>query len=179
MRIRRRSWGPWLGESVLIRAVWAACRPRHVGRICKLLNLDQLGSDPLKMPDDDPMLPPGSSTLKRQLACQAFNAVFFYDTFSEFRQGLNRNSLSYAFVAGKSVELVVSMYFELISRSYIGVDRLLYNRSQSKLQGDDEYYVDRAPSPVDRIHGKHLGSAQASARHALAPYFGKLGGRFR
>ncbi|KAH8079878.1 hypothetical protein HD553DRAFT_124282 [Filobasidium floriforme] len=68
--------------------------------ICKLLNLDQLGSDPLKMPDDDPMLPPGSSTLKRQLACQAFNAVFFYDTFSEFRQGLNRNSLSYAFVAG-------------------------------------------------------------------------------
>lgn len=64
------------------------------------MNLDQLGSDPLKMPDDDPMLPPGSSTLKRQLACQAFNAVFFYDTFSEFRQGLNRNSLSYAFVAG-------------------------------------------------------------------------------
>jgi hypothetical protein len=73
------------------------------------------------MPDDDPMLPPGSSTLKRQLACQAFNAVFFYDTFSEFRQGLNRNSLSYAFVAGKSVVTLVSMDFELISRSYIGV----------------------------------------------------------
>ena len=54
------------------------------------------------MPDDDPMLPPGSSTLKRQLACQAFNAVFFYDTFSEFRQGCHRNSLSYAFVAGES-----------------------------------------------------------------------------
>jgi hypothetical protein len=75
------------------------------------LNLDQLGSDPLKMPDDDPMLPPGSSTLKRQLACQAFNAVFFYDTFSEFRQGLNRNSLSYAFVAGKSVMPLLSKDF--------------------------------------------------------------------
>ena len=74
--------------------------------IVKSLDLDHLGVDPNKMPPDDPMLPPGKSTLKRQLGVRAFNRVFFVDTFSEFRYGMNRSFLSYSFVEGRyQVEL--------------------------------------------------------------------------
>jgi hypothetical protein len=53
------------------------------------------------MPPDDPMLPPGTNLLKRQLACRTFNFILFFDTFDKNRWELK--GTSYHFPEGKVV----------------------------------------------------------------------------
>ncbi|GAA5979261.1 hypothetical protein JCM11641_001975 [Rhodosporidiobolus odoratus] len=48
-------------------------------RLCQQLQLDTLGNDPKKMPSDDPALPTGSSTLKREMAIRLFQALSHID----------------------------------------------------------------------------------------------------
>ncbi|GAA5895676.1 hypothetical protein JCM6882_000366 [Rhodosporidiobolus microsporus] len=48
-------------------------------RLCQQLRLDKLGSDPSKMPPDDPSLPLGINTLRRERAIQLFHALLHVD----------------------------------------------------------------------------------------------------
>ncbi|CEQ42688.1 SPOSA6832_04531, partial [Sporobolomyces salmonicolor] len=49
-------------------------------RLCQQLRLDKLGSDPNRMPDlEDPALPSGTNSLRRELAIRAFQTVSHLD----------------------------------------------------------------------------------------------------
>jgi len=65
------------------------------------MSLHQLGTDPDKMPPDDPMYPPDNPLLRRQLAVQVFTVVISYDAFISYHRGHSRGEqVSYAFIEG-------------------------------------------------------------------------------
>ncbi|KAH8922669.1 hypothetical protein BT69DRAFT_221266 [Atractiella rhizophila] len=51
-------------------------------RISQVLTLHRLGEDEDKMPPDDPALPPGKNSLKRQMALRIFGIICFQDWMS-------------------------------------------------------------------------------------------------
>ncbi|GAA5827814.1 hypothetical protein JCM11251_007684 [Rhodosporidiobolus azoricus] len=48
-------------------------------RLCQHLKLDKLGNDPAAMPPEDPSLPSGTNTLRRERAIQLFHALLHVD----------------------------------------------------------------------------------------------------